>query len=355
MRIVFLYQGPHKCHEKWAKVSNADFCHFRRDKIGKADIIIVEGGAPLIRAANYKAINPKTKIIYLNADETILVWRKRVIQGRAIGHFFFWFHALARVDGVISVSRLVQLNIGIPELIVHPFIQKEYEQPIYNASSENILTVGYYHEKQGIDLLVNAFRTLKKDERFEDTKLFLVGHGYPKEYSSKDVILTGFVEEISSIYKRCGVYVHAGRFQAFPVAVIEAMHYGLPVIVTDRTGVCEILDKRFVSTTKPKDIASKTKYLILLPSEEKMLISTENYKKSLEFLEEKKVEEFTKAFYILTNKAIRPRSMRNMIRLLPSFLFLLLVLSIWIWPKLLRRVYNSHFRPRIALRTSVDI
>lgn len=343
MKTVFLYQGPHVCHKKWAKAVSADFCNFRRDEIGEAEIILVEGGSPLSRAVEYKRRRPKTKIIYLNSDETFLVWKERVVRGLEMPYFISQLFALVRVDGIISVSRLAQLNVGIPEFVVHPFIQKRYEDPLYDASQSNILTVGYYHEKQGINLLVSAFRILKKDERFRDVKLYLVGRGYPQKFASEDIILTGFIEELSPVYKKCGVYVHAGKFQAFSIAVVEAMHYGLPVIVTNRTGVYEILDKRFVSTTDPEDIASKIKWLLLTSPEEKMRMSAENYRRSLELLEEKKIKEFTEAFRTLTNQTVKSRLIGRLVRLLPSYLFLASMFLVWGCLKPIRKVYRIIF------------
>jgi glycosyltransferase involved in cell wall biosynthesis len=296
MKIAFLYQGPHKCHKRWAEAVRAEFVSFKEELNKNLDVFLIEGGAPLYNAVKYKQAHPKTKLIYLNADETFLIWKKKCLTPRGFLYILNIFKGIKKADGIISVSNLVKLNIGIPEVVVYPFIDKKYDEPRYNPSNKNILTVGYYHEKQGIDILVKAFKILKKDARFNDVKLFLVGKSYPEKYRKEDVILTGFIPDLEEIYKQCCLYVHAGRFQAFPVAPIEAMHYGLPAIVTNKTGVYEVLDKRYVVNTNPKDLAFKIRDFFLLPEEEKIKLSKECYFKSLEFLEEEKIKEFVEVF-----------------------------------------------------------
>ena len=221
------------------------------------------------------------------------------------------------------------------------FIEKKYGKPMHEASSNNILTVGYFHEKQGIDLLVKAFSMLKRDRRFEDVKLFLVGRGYPKKYASKDVILTGFVPDLSLIYRKCGLYVHAGRFQAFPVSVLEAMHYGLPVIVTNMTGVCDILEAKFVSKTNPRDIASKMRMVLSQSRSERLFLGEKNYRISLEFVEEKKVREFVKAFNTLLRWTSKKKEkLKSRIKLLPSYALFSLIWSVWMTPIIMRKVHQ---------------
>ncbi len=300
MNILFIYQKPHKCHEIWAKSINADFVHFKDlFKVQtKYDVLLIEGGLPLWDAWKYKRKYEKTKLIYLNADETALIWRRGLFRGPF--YFAKWRYAIGKVDGIISVSNLVSIRknmrLEIPEKIVRPFIEYKYSRPKYNPKNQSIITVGYYHPRQGIDILIKAFKILKeRNTKFRNLKLYLVGSGYPQKFAQRDVIVTGFVENLEDIYKLAGLYVHAGRYQAHPIAPLEAMHYGIPAIVTNRTGVYEILRPELVAECNPKDLAKKIEWFVNLDENEKKKYSRYCYKKSLKFLEDTSVQKFKKA------------------------------------------------------------
>lgn len=301
MNILFVHQNPHKCHEIWAKNINAEFVHFKEmPKITKKyDVLLIEGGAPLWNGWKYKKNYPKTKLIYLNADETPLIWKKLLLKMPF--HIAKWRFCINKVDGVISVSNLVSirrtLKLEIPEKIVRPFIKHKYNYPKYNPENLNIVTVGYYHPRQGIDILLKAFWILKN--KFNNLKLYLVGKGYPQKLAKNGVIVTGFVENLEEIYKIAGLYVHAGRYQAFPVAPLEAMHYGIPSIVTNMTGICEILKHELVAECNSKSLAERIEWFLNLDLNEKKKYSKYCYKKSLEFLERNSIRKFRDAFFQL--------------------------------------------------------
>lgn len=299
-QICFLYQTPHKCHKVWAESIHADFIYFTKlPQVGqKYDVLLIEGGLPLWAAWKYKKKHKKTKLIYLNADETVLIWKKRLLTGPI--YFTKWRYALSRIDSAISVSNLVSikrnLRLKIPEVIVRPFIEYKYNKPRYNPENKAIITVGYYHPKQGINILIKAFKLLKKQNEFKDLKLYLVGKGYPKKLVQKDIMLTGFVKDLEKIYRLAQLYVHAGRYQAHPIAPLEAMHYGIPTIVTNKTGVYEVLRPELVSKCNPKDLAQRIEWFLDLDDVEKKKYSRYCYNKSLEFLEDKNIEKFIRAF-----------------------------------------------------------
>lgn len=302
MRVGFLYQGPHECHKKWADAIDAEYVYYQDEIKNEYDAILIEAGRPLWNAVRFKRKNPETKLIYLNADETFLVWKERLLRMQGILYFPKILYGVKRTDGIISVSNLVRLDIGIPEYIVRPFITKKYDFPRYNPSNRNVVSIGYYAPKQGIDMLVNAFNIVKSDNDFADLRLFLVGKGYPKFYERSDIILPGFVDDLADIYKSAGLYVHAGRYQACPIAPVEAMHYGIPAILTDKTGSSEVLQSSLVSRPNRVDLADKIKWFFSLEDNEKLKLSEYCFEKSLGFLEQDAVDRFKRCFWKLVSE-----------------------------------------------------
>ena len=130
------------------------------------------------------------------------------------------------------------------------YISNGIEQPI--SSSDNnllkqweltksnyIIAVGRITPEKGFDTLINAF--LKNDTAY---KLVIAGSvesetGYHKKLinsaDSERVIFTGFVcgEPLQQLYRCAGLFVLPSISEGFPIALLEAMSYHLPVIVSD--------------------------------------------------------------------------------------------------------------------------
>ena len=70
-------------------------------------------------------------------------------------------------------------------------------------------------------------------------KLFVVGRDPPqtlKDLASKNIIVTGYVEDIRPYYDRCKCFVVPHRFSAgIPLKLLEAMSCGIPCVVSELT------------------------------------------------------------------------------------------------------------------------
>lgn len=110
-----------------------------------------------------------------------------------------------------------------------------------------ILNVGRLNDQKGQDTLIEAFSEMKNQE----WKLLIVGEGKNrKQYEAlisklqlhEKVELIGSTKDISSYYNRAGIFAFTSRFEGFPNALIEAMHFGVPSISTNcPTGPSEII------------------------------------------------------------------------------------------------------------------
>ena len=116
-----------------------------------------------------------------------------------------------------------------------------------------ILYLGRIHKIKGLDLLVKAFANLLR--KLDNVKLVIVGpdDGFLsalkrqiKDLKIGDRILfTGplYDGDKLKVYVDADVFVLPSVYETFPVTVLEAWASGTPVIVTDKCGIANIIDK----------------------------------------------------------------------------------------------------------------
>lgn len=100
-----------------------------------------------------------------------------------------------------------------------------------------ILYVGRIVPEKGLDVLIGAFGRLETDYR-----LVIAGSGGPgysgmlkKMDQSGRVVYTGYISDgqLSEIYTYASLFVLPSMNEGFPIALLEAMSYGLDVLVSD--------------------------------------------------------------------------------------------------------------------------
>ena len=285
MKVVFIYPGLHKAHQPFIEAINADLCPvydsntkgFRRfvnafrmaKNYPDYDVYIIEGGMPMFPVFIRKyLLNKKNIIIGLLADETFinLVQRqKHYTLAETIIHKL----SARCLDGAIAVSPMVRdfarKIINIPIEVVRPSIPEENYAKLGKVKpdleSKIIVSVGEARFSIGMDILVEHFITAK--QYIHDLQLWIVGKGHPKYYERiKGVKVLGYVEDLAEIFEMASLFVHAGRCSAYPVATLEAMRAGLPVIVSDMTGTKEIVEKVEAKVKKEFNLSYKgTKFI----------------------------------------------------------------------------------------------
>jgi glycosyltransferase involved in cell wall biosynthesis len=118
------------------------------------------------------------------------------------------------------------------------------------------LFVGRVAPNKGHTALLDAFHKVKCIDPSVATKLYFVGNTQANDLYFKqilerisqlelteNVVITGKVadEELSSYFRRASFYVSMSEHEGFGVPLIEASHYGLPVLALNRAGTGETL------------------------------------------------------------------------------------------------------------------
>src|SRR3989339_601956 len=170
-----------------------------------------------------------------------------------------------RASAVITVSkrlknRLIQ-EFGVKEekiTIVPVFFKPEeflYTRcPIGHQVSKNssdkfvFLTVGRLVPVKNIAMQIGAMAEILKARK--DVELWIVGEGglennlknLAKELNIEiNIKFLGWQNDIASIYKRADVFLLTSHSEGWPVSIMEAAGYGLPVIMTDVGSAGELI------------------------------------------------------------------------------------------------------------------
>lgn len=193
---------------------------------------------------------------------------------------FLTNQAIKRSDRIIAVSKSTKRDI----LEYYPKISEEKIRVVYHgyssqATSDNkrqgvsgeqqvkdekgdtkykiqdtryLLYVGAIQPRKNLEVLVHGFEELKKDSRFEDVKLVLVGekawlwegviHAVEKSEYRKDIIVTGSVsfEERTMLYRNASVFVFPSLYEGFGLPVLEAFAQDIPVVCAKNSSLFEV-------------------------------------------------------------------------------------------------------------------
>ena len=311
-RILFLYYDPHFAHAAFAKSINADFRPAPKIRSGEESITknmkwgMQSIGAIFTLPRNYGTyfcegtyvfpaiatklglLPKKAKIINILASPLLYYIKTGKIKGIKK---WLALKMLEEVDSFVCLGKMEQdiLKEFIPNaksVVVYPFIRpKTYNKLIKlkdifpKLDSHTILTIGtgdvYY---KGIDLLIKAFKIAK--EKIPSLKLNIVGKFDEEIYELADgidgITVKGYVGDLVKEIKNAALYIHMGRGDTFPVSTLEAMLGGLPVIVSETTGIKEIIpenNKEMVVSLSPKRLAERMFWYFGLTDEEKKRIS----------------------------------------------------------------------------------
>jgi starch synthase len=161
----------------------------------------------------------------------------------------------------ISSSKIAQIFNPMDVANWHAIDRSEARAAL-NISLDAKVVV--YHgrieiQRKGLDVLLKAWEELCKERPHQDLRLLLVGTGTDaKEFGNQiDAMklrgvmwINKYVRDRKAILQylsAADVYTLPSRHEGFPVAPIEAMATGLPVVAADAPGVSDILDGGEVS------------------------------------------------------------------------------------------------------------
>lgn len=138
-------------------------------------------------------------------------------------------------------DEIKEKSFYIPNGINKPIFSSntDYLSEIGVEKNKFILAVGRITPEKGFDTLIKAFNASQHD----GYKLIIAGgvefeSGYMdelKKLSGEEVIFTGYVygDKLAQLYTNAALYVLSSNNEGFPLVLLEAMSYGLDVLVSD--------------------------------------------------------------------------------------------------------------------------
>ena len=113
---------------------------------------------------------------------------------------------------------------------------------------KKIIAVGKLDPQKGFDLLIEACRFIKN---WDGWILEIYGQGPDEEQLrskisfyelEKHIFLKGITRKVEEVYHSASFYVLSSRFEGFPMVLLEAISFGLPIVSFDcATGPNEVI------------------------------------------------------------------------------------------------------------------
>ena len=198
MKVVFTHHGP----------------DYDRDKWGKAAKMILKLGE---------------RMGCMFANEVIVI--SDVIK-----------NLIARKYGRTEHVHLIYNGVPSPEICDYP----EYFEELGIEKGKYILGMCRFVPEKNLHHLVEAYTSLIRNEELgmRNCKLVLAGDtDFEDEYSrglkemarKNGVVLTGFIKgrKLHSLLTNCRCYCLPSSHEGLPIALLEAMSYKVPVVVSD--------------------------------------------------------------------------------------------------------------------------
>ena len=177
---------------------------------------------------------------------------------------------------VVILQNSIDMNLfkPVPDLNFKKRLKQRY-----GIKGASLIFEGRLGYEKSIDQVIKALCLMLK--KMPDLKLMLAGDGPEKnnleklaaELKIKDnIIFTGCIpygKDVVEAYQANDIYITASKSENMPVAILEAMSCGLPIIAVKERGLTELIKDNangfFVKTDNPADMTQKTLSLLADP------------------------------------------------------------------------------------------
>lgn len=274
VKVTYVVKNePHIGHWTWIvilkRLLGSDFNLASINRLGLIvnNIVITEGVIPTLYGIAIKPLNKCLASIALSPS--IICPRINAIYSKA--------------DVGIAVSSIVRdLLISKKSVIVYPR-PPELERLVrvsIDISDKRpwICYSGPLIPIKGVYLIPEVARHVIKD--VEEAKFLIIGEGardlvtrYVKKYGLEDsILITGYVPraELFEILRKCSIYIQPSLFDAFSVAVAEAMALGSVPVVSKYVGSRDLVVKVDNSLVQEHDAEKIAKKIVEVLSDREM-------------------------------------------------------------------------------------
>ena len=246
----------------------------------------------------YIVLLPKASIVHIHLSEPTSALRKmlffflaNIFKKKILVHFhafspdstirgkFSWIYKymFLRSTRVVVLSQKWKKDVYDTfqndniEVIYNPCTSKI--SPMSYAKQKQILFAGTINERKGYVDLIKAFAIIAA--KYPDWKVVFAGNGeinQGKEWAEKLNIaqqcdFIGWVtdKDKDKVFKQSSIFCLPSYAEGFPMAVLDAWSYGLPVITTPVGGIPDVaIDKENMLLFSPGDLHALSRSIELL-------------------------------------------------------------------------------------------
>lgn len=180
------------------------------------------------------------------------------LKKKIVGSLFL-NHVIRKANGVIYLNKNELSNSTVASLNSNNLIIPNGCEPNHlivkpkTKDRLNMIFMGrVFRQHKGLDVMISAVKKVIKDGL--DIHLSIFGRGDQKELEWLSDEIIGFennIEYLGEVYGdekkqaflNANVFILTSRYEGFPIAVLEALSYGLPCIVTPATNVGDIIQE----------------------------------------------------------------------------------------------------------------
>lgn len=167
--------------------------------------------------------------------------------------------------------------------------------------------------RKGLPIILKAMETLRQNEKFFSC-LRILGNPGKGEYSiikpykvliNEDRLkLLGYRSDVRSVYLRSDILLVASYYEAMSLVMLEALHFGMPIISTHVNGTEEIVIQGVNGFIVKHDYLDMVKYIETLATHPELVkkMGRESKKLSYQFMPER-VAKKTEHQYLLILKS----------------------------------------------------
>lgn len=205
---------------------------------------------------------------------------------------------LKECNQIIVLGKEWEKNILLIEpssktIIINNTVQIPKVRAKFNDEKFNVLFLGVLIRRKGIYDLLEAIEQLSKNTDLSKMKLIIAGSG-PEEKALKERVesltinkyieFTGWVDEEkkNELMRKSQLLVLPSYNEGLPMAILEGMSYGLPIVATNVGDICAaVVNEKngfIVETGNLEDIERKLKKFVCMNKQEWQKMSDESVK-----------------------------------------------------------------------------
>ncbi len=217
--------------------------------IKRPDVVHIHAIGPNLVAGLARLFNLKVVMTHHGPDYKRLKWNGLAKSFLRTGEWM----GVTFANKAIVISQEIKEHVAstykrtdcllIPNGVDKPVISSntDYIESIGLAKDQYIFTLGRFVPEKGFDYMIRSFSRSGMSKKY---KLVIAGDAdHESEYSltlkalakENNVILPGFLkgEKLRQLFSNSGLFVLPSFYEGLPIALLEAMSYGLPILASN--------------------------------------------------------------------------------------------------------------------------